>query len=477
MVQTFYFYDLETSGISSRHSRIMQFAGQRTSLDLKPIGEPHNFLIKITDDVLPDPEAALVTGITPQKTKSDGISEAEFLKIFHKEIVHPNTIFVGFNNIRFDDEFMRFIHYRNFYDAYEWQWQDGRSKWDILDVSRMARALRPEGIEWPFSPEGKATNALGALTAVNKLDHDSAHDALSDVNASIAVARLLRSKQPKLFDYLLTMRSKDQVSKLVTSSQPFVYSSGQYSSEYLKTTVATHLSDAPGKQGVLVYDLRYDPQTINNLSVAELSKRFFPSRESELERLPVKVLQYNRCPAISPMGALDEKSQKRLKINMGEIKNNYKKLLALEDFADKIRAAYELATKKEQTELTINSLTVDEQLYDGFINDSDKTKMRVVRAADANELADLNLGFADDRLTALLPLYKARNFPSSLTADEQEKWLEFCKQKLLGGKQPWAQAYFKRLGELAEQKGLSEQQKYLLEELQLYGQSILPLDI
>ena len=178
MVNSFYFYDLETSGISPRSGRIMQFAGIRTDSSLKPIGEPDNILIKLSDDILPEPEAILITGITPQQTQSDGITEAEFASYFMNEICRPGTIFVGFNNVRFDDEFIRHTLYRNFYDAYEWCWKDSRSRWDILDVVRMTRALRPDGINWPFAPDGKPANRLELLTSVNKLDHKHAHDAL-----------------------------------------------------------------------------------------------------------------------------------------------------------------------------------------------------------------------------------------------------------------------------------------------------------
>ena len=226
-MQTFYFYDLETSGVNPRESRIMQFAGQRTGLDLEPIGEPHNILIKMTDDVLPDPEAILITGITPQKTIAEGVTEAEFLKVFHEEIATENTTFVGYNTVRFDDEFMRYLHYRNFYDAYEWQWKDNRSKWDLLDMVRLTRALRPEGIEWPVDTKGNPTNRLELLTSMNNLDHANAHDALSDVFASIALAKLIKSKQPKLFDYLYELRDKKKVKELVEQDQPVVYASGK----------------------------------------------------------------------------------------------------------------------------------------------------------------------------------------------------------------------------------------------------------
>ncbi|HSX37189.1 MAG TPA: exodeoxyribonuclease I, partial [Patescibacteria group bacterium] len=196
MAASFFFYDLETSGFNPREARVMQFAGQRTDMELNPVGEPVNVLIKLPPDVLPDPDAVLVTGITPQQTIADGLTEAEFLKYFYEEVVKPDTIFLGFNSIRFDDEFMRYLHYRNFYDAYEWQWQDGCSRWDLLDVVRATRALKPEGIEWPFAPDGKPANRLEYLTKVNKLDHYKAHDAMSDVHATIAMAKLVRTKQP-----------------------------------------------------------------------------------------------------------------------------------------------------------------------------------------------------------------------------------------------------------------------------------------
>src|SRR5437868_10494102 len=214
MAASFFFYDLETSGFSAKSARIMQFAGQRTDMDLNPIGDPVDVLIKLEPDVLPDPDAVLITGITPQQTLADGLTEAEFLTYFYDEVVQDDTIFMGYNSVRFDDEFMRYMHYRNFYDAYEWQWCDGCTRWDLLDLVRMTRALRPEGIEWPFAPDGKPSNKLEYLASVNKLDHASAHDALSDVQASIALAKLIKIKQPKLFDYLLVHRDKRKIATL-----------------------------------------------------------------------------------------------------------------------------------------------------------------------------------------------------------------------------------------------------------------------
>lgn len=472
---TFYFYDLETSGIDARQSRIMQFAGQRTDVDLQQVGEPDSLLIKMTDDTLPDPDAIMVTGITPQQTRQDGITEAEFLKYFTDHIATPDTVMVGFNSIRFDDEFVRFCHYRNFYDAYEWQWKDGRSRWDILDVARMTRALRPEGIKWPFGPDGKASNRLGLLSSVNKLEHSSAHDALSDVKATLAVARLIKAKQPKLFDYLLSIRDKRSVAKLVDSGQPFVYSSGRYSSQFEKTTVAVAAAPVANMQGVIVYDLRHDPSKYVDLSVAELSK-LAQAKKPDDPRLPAKILQYNRSPAVAPLGVLDKSSRDRLKLDLKVIEQNLEKLRASKDFSNKLSEVFDKLRPPRQASLTVDEQQVDTMLYDGFVSDEDKTKMSVVRAADGQELADLHMDFSDERLKLLLPLYKARNFPRNLSDEEQQHWQQFCSRKMFdGGDQSRAVRFFRRLEELSIQKGLTSNQRYLLKELELYAQSILPI--
>lgn len=482
MADSFFFYDLETSGFNPRSSRIMQFGGQRTDMDLKPIGKPVNILIKLTPDVLPSPDAILVTGITPQQTLADGMTEAEFLKFFYDEVVKPGTIFTGFNSIRFDDEFMRFLNYRNFYDPYEWQWKDRCSRWDLLDVVRMTRALRPEGIEWPFAPDGKPANRLEYLTTVNKLSHSDAHDALSDVIATIEVANLIKDKQPKLFKWLLGMRAKRTVAELIDAKEPFVYTSGKYSSEYLHTTIAVRLGQHPERDAALIYDLRHDPAPFLKMTVDELAQAWKFTKDPDAIRLPVKTLKLNRCPAVAPISVIsDKKVQERLGLDMTAVNQNLKLLRDnQEKFSQKVAQAVGLLDSqqaKTQTGLVDDPMTADERLYENFINDSDKPVMRAVRAAEPDDLAGLADEFKDRRLKNILPLYKARNFSGSLTSEERSTWEEFCRAKLLaGGNDSRLAKYFIRIQELAADKSTAKQNQYLLEELKLYGESIVPAD-
>ena len=466
---TLYFYDLETSGVNPRASRVMQFAGQRTDLNLKPIGKPDNFLVKLTEDILPDPEAVLIHGITPQRTLAEGITEAEAVKYLTSQVFVPDTITVGFNNIRFDDEFIRFLFWRNFADAYEWHYKDARSRWDLLDLTRMTRALRPEGINWPFAPDGKPSNRLELLTAVNKLDHVDAHDALSDVRAAISIARLIRNKQTKLFDYLLKMRDKTKVAVLVGKGEPFIYTSGRYPSEFEKTTISVQVTTQPGRDASLVYDLRVNPDEFTKRTPAQLAS-LWQLRGPEAPYFPVKKLAHNRVPAVAPMSTLDDNSATRLKIDLKEIDNNLRKLVKAEDFGDKLVAALEIIEPPRQPQLIIDEQTVDAQLYDAFIKGPDKTKIAVVRATSADELASLKLDFEDERLKVLLPLYKARHFPKSMSKDEIQWWQNFKRRRLVErGTLDQNQA---RIDELINLPGQSSENQALLTELKSYTSSI-----
>ncbi len=480
MAAGFFFYDLETSGFDPKQARIMQFAGQRTDDALNPVGDPVNILIKLTADTLPDPDAIMVTGITPQATLSDGITEAEFLKYFYENVVQPDTIFLGYNSVRFDDEFMRYLHYRNYYDAYRWHWCDGCSRWDILDVVRMTRALRPEGIVWPFSPDGKPSNRLELLTSVNKIDHFAAHDALSDVSATIAVTKLIKDKQPKLFQYLLDMRDKRKVAGLVQSGEPFAYSSGTYPSEHEKTTAVVKVADLPNGQGALVYNLRFDPKLLAGMTVEQLADRWRWRKERPADEppLPVKAVKFNKCPAVAPLNVIDPDSQKRIGIDLAAAKRHAEALRSLPDFGAKLLAAMKILDKERpQLALLANEHEVDGQLYDGFLDERDHDMMGVVRASQAHEIASLSPHFHDQRLRNLWPLYKARNYPEALTSEERAVWDAFCMHRLMGGGANARMAkYFARIQALATTPNIPNAKQYILEELKLYGESVLPTD-
>lgn len=467
MKPTFLFYDLETTGKDPSVDRIVQFAAQRTNQNLEPVGDPINLMVRLDDDILPSPGAVVVTGLTPQEVKS-GISELELVRIVQSEVFTPNTIVVGYNNISFDDNFMRYAFWRNFYDPYEWAWKDGRSRWDLCNVTRMVRAIRPDGITWPFDENGKACNKLEKLTEANGLNHHQAHDGLSDVIALIELAQLIKKHQPRMFDYLLSMRDKNKVLELVNLSQPqqFVYTTTRYGHAHEYTSVACPIAEGTTNSAILTYNLRYDPTPWLKLSAAELAERRFTSYEDldarGLSPFPVHTLVVNQCPAVAPVAVLSEQDGwKRLELNPDTVQHNLDILRQNPGFIDAIKEAYQAEPYPEQNR------DAEQRLYDGFLNDADRQTVSSIRQADAARLATWSPYFHDERLPDLLLHYKARNYRDTLSQPELEMWKNYRREKLHA-----AEPKFK-----AEMETylpiVSDEQKQLLGKLQSWHDEVM----
>ena len=468
----FFFYDLETSGLNPSRQRIMQFAGQKTDMNLNPVGEPINVLVRLSEDILPEPEAILITKTTPQKTLEEGISEPELAQLITEKVCTPGTIMVGFNNIRFDDEFMRYTLWRNFYDPYEWCYKDSRSRWDMLDVVRMTRALRPEGITWPVDKEGQPSNRLEELSAINKLNHEHAHDALSDVRATIGIARLIKQKQPKLFDYLLGMRQKNKVKELVNldAPVPFVYSSGRYGK--LKSFTAVGMPIARGSRdgGIVIYDLSINPESFFKLNTKQLCEKIFASYKEKQDpgftSIPVKELFYNKAPAVAPLSVMDEASWQRLELDKNAIKKHIQLLQRHKDFTEKVSEAFKQKPAFQMSE------DIEGQLYDGFINEHDKPRMAEVRSSDETALANLTPKFDDKRLRELYIRYKARNYPKTLNENERKLWEDYRMKKFVDVSPSFMQSLQKQAALHAH----NNEAQFIIEELRLWAETTAPLE-
>ncbi|MBX2879133.1 MAG: exodeoxyribonuclease I [Granulosicoccus sp.] len=427
MADSFYWYDFETFGTHPGLDRPSQFAGVRTDANLQPVGEELLIYNQLTDDYLPQPEACRVTGIGPSEVNQKGLREYQFIQKIHAELTSPNTCLVGYNSIRFDDEFTRYTLFRNFYDPYEHEWKNGNSRWDLLDVVRLTRALRPNGIEWPLHPDGKPSNRLEDLTAANGIGHLNAHDALADVHATIAVARLIRDAQPKLFDYALAHRTKAAANTALNlrEQNPVLHISGMLPGEYGHAAIVAPITRLThNRNGVVVFDLRADPAELADLDAEAIRQRVFTPKidmPEGINRLPLKTVHVNRSPVLVPLSTLDDASAERLQINKAESLKHLETLRNLPNLNDKIIEAL-----KPQDRDTDND--VDGSLYSGgFFSDSDKRKFTTIRSLTGTQLSEHKDLFDDPRVDEMLFRYRARNWPDSLNEDESRRWTEHRK--------------------------------------------------
>jgi exodeoxyribonuclease-1 len=477
MPQTILWYDLETFGRIPGWDRVAQFACVRTDSSFEPVEDPAVIYCRITPDYLPDPDACLITGITPRETMEKGLPEREFFKEINRIFSVPGTCVAGFNSIRFDDEFIRYGFYRNFLDPYQREWKNGNSRWDIIDLVRATHDLRPDGIVWPADANGKPVFRLEDLTKANRLEHSRAHDALSDVHATIGMARLIHDKQPKLFSWVFNHRGKESLKPLINlqTMEPLVHTSVMFTRmEGCTTLVAPLTMDPVNRNCVLAFDLREDPSPLFVLDEKEIRRRIFsnPADLSSSEtRIPVKGIHLNKCPVLAPEKTMDAGSLARLGLDRDRINHHLSALRSHPEVALKIRKVFESPSSGLP-----GGGDVDMQLYTGgFFNDNDLSVFASLRDLPKEELFQMKPEAFDRRFSEMFRRYKGRNHPEMLDEQEKTRWIAFCAGRILMPPHPDAMdwgTFRKKLDMMRNSPDLPVKGKLVLKELSDYEETV-----
>lgn len=482
MTHTFFWHDYETFGANARLDRPAQFAGIRTDAELNEIGEPLMVYCRPAPDYLPDPESCLITGITPQLCLEQGLPENEFAARIHAALAEPGTIGVGYNTIRFDDEFTRFLFWRNLMDPYGREWQNGCGRWDLLDVVRLTYALRPEGIAWPKKPDGKPSFKLEDLARANGLVHEQAHDALSDVRATIALARLIRDKQPRLFDFCLGLHKKDRVAAELglpatrESARPFLHVTGMFPPERGCLGVMWPLASHPvNKNELIAWDLSADPSELATLDADTLRLRLF-SKAADLPegmtRLPVKTVHLNKSPmVVGNLKTLRPEMAERWGVDMDQAMRHAAIARDLPDMSAIWAKVFHRAPES-------GPVDPEQDLYGGFVGNGDRRRLETLRTLSPQELALDRTGFDDERLAELVFRYRARLWPDTLSEADAERWQALRAARLLEGEGGvmTLERLFQRIDELAEAASEREDERAetILGALYDYADAIAP---
>ena len=476
MTASFLFYDLETYGADPRRTRIAQFAAIRTDETLNEIDAPISFFVQPADDLLPSPIATLITGIAPQDALRDGVNEAAAFARILDEMAKPETCSAGYNSLRFDDEFVRHGLYRNFHDAYEREWKAGNSRWDLLDALRLMHALRPEGIAWRQREDGAGTSfKLEHLAEDNGLRIGDAHEALSDVRATIGLARLFRNAQPRLWDYALRLRNKRYAASLLdtTDMAPLLHVSQRYPASRLCAAPVIPLARHPQIDSrVIVFDLDSEPDGLLELDADAIAERLY-IRQADLpegvSRVPLKEVHTNKCPSLVAWDHLREADFVRLGIDPGAVQRRAARIRAVAPaIAEKVRRVF-------ARERPTDSVDVDAALYDGFIGDADKRLFAQVRGTPPHLLVKAQYAFRDARLPELLFRYRARNWPDSLLPDERRRWDDYRRHRLQadhGLSEVTFDAFHAQVAELRATHAGDGARQVLLDRLQAWGRQI-----
>jgi exodeoxyribonuclease-1 len=426
-------YDYETTGTDPVRDRPVQFACLRLDMELNVIGTPTTLYCQPAPDHLPDPHACLLTGITPQRCQEIGVPELQFVHAVQRELAAPGTIAFGYNSIAFDEEITRFMFWRNLIDPYAREWKDGCGRWDLLGLVRATYALRPETLDWPGDGQNGVSFALERISAANGLPHEAAHDALSDVLATVALARRIRERQPQLFAHCFSMLDKNLALQEmdVASKSPFIYV-GAGSATAAGIRIMLPLAAHPtNRNEVIAWDLSRDPRQLLDIDAETMRKRLFTmaeERPDDFDPMPIRSIAANKSPAVfRNLGVLSRERAAELDIDVGAALANVPVMLGVLESVDLARLLQVVFARD------LAERDAEEALYEGFIGNADRRLLDQLRSMDPATFASLKPGFLDPRLDELFLRYKARHYPATLTSREEDKWEEHRFRKLIEG--------------------------------------------
>ena len=471
-VNTFLWHDYETFGANPIADRPAQFAAIRTDAELNPVEDPVVLYCAPSSDVLPHPMASLITGITPQEALQKGVAETEFAQNILDEMSRPGTCSAGYNSIRFDDVITRHLLYRNLRDAYEREYRNGNSRWDLIDLARMCYALRPDGIEWPLHEPGKPSFRLEDLSSANDIAHEGAHDALADVRATVDLARLIRKTQPKLFEWALQMRSYSNVARLLDTVEPkpVLHSSARIPATHGCTAMMLPLAVMPDRpKSVIAFDLSADPAPLIRESAETIHDLVFtPAADMPegIDRLPLKMIHGNHVPMLAPLGTLSGVDTGRIMMDPEACKQHARELLGgLDTVKQKVIDVF--STSRSDF---VESSDPDRMLYSGeFFSSADRHLMNKILQVPPSQLGGHLWSFQDARLPLMLFRYRARNYPDTLSMEERETWDKDRRIRLIETQDPdyfTLDAFQASVSELREQRKNDTESQRILDQLE-----------
>ncbi|MDU8351260.1 exodeoxyribonuclease I [Pseudomonas syringae pv. actinidiae] len=363
-----HFYDFETAD-ANPSTPILQFASVSTDHDLNVIkGSETNLIAKPSRHALPAPIAFMIHMLDLEHLKEHGLSERALVQHVVNIFLHsPNSQMAGYNTLSFDDKVLQHACFRNMLPPYDHQFMNGNTRFDVFKLVQLMFAFRPESLEFPKKEDGSFSLKLEQLSAANGIVHERAHDALSDVYATIGLARIIKGAEEKLYRFAQSMTVKQNAQDLILQGVPLLHVNFKYQQENRNTSLVHPLCvDASNKNKYIIANLREDPYNMLNMSPQELRHFMFTKREELAEDAPrvgVSQVGINDMPLIVPAkNMLTPALATSMNLDVDQCMRNLEMIRQTVGFQSRIQEAYAYESK--------TPIHVFDTLYSGGFIDS-----------------------------------------------------------------------------------------------------------
>ena len=464
----YFFYDTETTGLDHT-SQILQFGGILTDGDFNEIKRIERFCLP-RPDVIPAVGAYLTHQIPLSEVIEKGVPEPEFARDMYSDMTEMGrTCSAGYNTHKFDDNRLRETFFRTNVDPYKREYVAENSRFDVFKMMKAVYALRPELINWPEPNEdGYTPMKLEMIAPLNDVVQTRAHDAMSDVEATIGVAKLVKDQDPKFFDYCLKLRNKSFAGDVIYN-RPFMLVGEHVPQTRNYTCIGVPLCQHPvNKSSTICLDMgRVDEETMDRIlsTPAEnlIEEIFNPDFE---KRLPIFEVKVNQLPFVFTPAILKNNQElaDRAGIDFNETMNQIQTLQNDERFNQLRLHAFE-GYKHQNFETN----DVYSKIYDGFTKDWDRKKLLNLSTEDYGSWCSIADTVNSDNRIKPLTVRAVGNIDVDLLPEKEavefKQWMGKRYNDLTGEYGETLPKFWVDAKEALESEETSEHQKSIVKEL------------
>ncbi len=402
------FYDFETCSSNVSYGQIIEAAAVLVNDNFQEL-DRFESRCKLSPGIIPEAMALLVNKTSSKMLKERNLSHYQMIRqMMDKFNQWKNSIFIGYNSVEFDEEFLRRTLFKNLEYPYLTV-TNGNERGDLLGLARAAHLYYPDCIKTPISDKNNPLFKLEQLAPMNNIKHDKAHSAMGDVLASIGIAKLLYKKAPNVWKASLMTTNKDKCLQIIKEETLFC-TNFFYGGKAIPF-ILTYLCQHPWNYA-FCFDLKADPSYYFNLSIQELKKEIFYAKPKVM-----RTIKHKKHPIIMNASyGINFDNYKQL--GLSKLRERAELIRENKDFANKVSSILEDDIREKQELDSQLDVYAEESIYKKFATKEDSAIMPEFHNVDWKDKFSVLQKFKDERFQYFGKKILYEESPESLPKNE-----------------------------------------------------------
>jgi len=411
------FYDTETTGLSSYFDQILQFAAILTDANFNEI-DRYEIRCRLQPHILANPGAMHVTKISAAELTNPNLpTHYEMMKDIRKTLLSwQPAIILGQNTLKFDEPMLRSGFYQSLLPPYLTN-TNGNLRMDSLPILQAISLLEPTVVNFPLNAKGNKSFKLDRIAPANGFDHQNAHEAMSDVEATIFMCRLVKNNAPEIWDNFCSNADKFRVLEFTKGKHPYALIRSFFGKVSV-SPVATIDINPDNRNEIIVLNLLNCPVELSSLSDDEIRSRMARSPK------PILTIRANAMPSVWSFVNFPELAD----YTKQDVQTLHSRAISLNELKG-LKARLKDLYLDNKTTFEVSQF-VEQKIYDGFPSRRDENLMSDFHKLNWEDRWSVVQSFKDVRYIELGERLIYFHSPKSIPEARQKFWKHEIESKL-----------------------------------------------